>query len=132
MAEEAAARLAGHVLLVEDDDEVAALVGDMLDQLQFEVTRASSADAALGALADERQIDLVLSDVMMPGGMNGVELVREARRQRPELKALLTSGYTAGHGPGEPKAEAAELALLSKPYQQADLSRAIQEVLSRG
>jgi CheY-like chemotaxis protein len=121
MAEEAAARLAGHVLLVEDDDEVAALVGDMLDQLHFEVTRASSADAALGALADERQIDLVLSDVMMPGGMNGVELAREVRRRRPGLPLLLTSGYAEQV---RREVEAEGIALLPKPYNLHALAAA--------
>ena len=67
------------MLLVEDDDEVAALVGEMLDQLGYEVTRVASAAAALGALADGRRIDLVFSDIMMPGGMDGVELAREVR-----------------------------------------------------
>ncbi len=70
-------RAAGRVLLVEDDDEVAALTSEMLDQLGYEVTRASTAAAALGALADARRVDIVLSDIMMPGGMNGVELTRE-------------------------------------------------------
>ncbi|MET0677398.1 MAG: ATP-binding protein, partial [Bradyrhizobium sp.] len=64
----------GQVLLVEDDDEVAALVSEMLAQLGYEVTRAASAAAALGALADGRSVDLIFSDIMMPGGMNGVEL----------------------------------------------------------
>ncbi len=63
----------GQILLVEDDDEVATLVGEMLGQLGYEVTRAASAAAALGALADGRSVDLIFSDIMMPGGMNGVE-----------------------------------------------------------
>ena len=76
----------GHVLLVEDDDEVAALVGEMLDQLGYEVMRAASAAAALGALANGRRVDVVFSDIMMPGGMNGVELAREIRRRRPTCR----------------------------------------------
>ena len=72
-------RTAGCVLLVEDDDEVAALVCEMLDELGYEVTRAASAAAALGALANGRQVDVVFSDIMMPGGMSGVELAREVR-----------------------------------------------------
>jgi CheY-like chemotaxis protein len=83
----------GCVLLVEDDDEVAVLVSEMLGQLGYEVTRVASAAAALGALANGRHVDVVLSDIMMPGGMNGVELAREVRRRRSGLPILLTSGY---------------------------------------
>ncbi len=82
------------MLLVEDDDEVAALVTEMLEQLGHQVTRTASAAAALGALANGRAIDLVFSDVMMPGGMNGVELAREVRRRR-NLPVLLTQRLDA-------------------------------------
>jgi len=74
---------AGQVLLVEDDDEVAALTVEMINQLGYDTTRVASAEAALGALADKRAIDIVLSDVMMPGRMNGVDLAQEIRRRRP-------------------------------------------------
>jgi CheY-like chemotaxis protein len=57
------------------------------------VTRAASAQGALGALADEREIDLVLSDIMMPGTINGMGLAREVRRRRPCAPILLTTGY---------------------------------------
>src|SRR6185503_10376673 len=61
----------GHVLLVEDDREVAALSRELLLSLGFAVTHVSSPDPALGALADSRQIDMVFSDIMMPGGVSG-------------------------------------------------------------
>jgi hypothetical protein len=69
----------GSVLLVEDDNEVATLVTDMLRELGYKVIRAANAEAALGALADARVIGLVFSDIMMPGRMNGLDLAREAR-----------------------------------------------------
>ncbi len=69
-------KASGSVLLVEDDDEVASLVTDMLRELGYDVTRAASADAALGALADARRIDVVLSDILMPGPMNGLLIWR--------------------------------------------------------
>ena len=53
----------------------------------------ASAEAALGALANARDIQLVLSDVMMPGGVNGLQLAREIRRRNPDLRVLLTTGY---------------------------------------
>jgi CheY-like chemotaxis protein len=83
----------GHVLLVEDDREVSALTRELLSTLGFSVTHVSSAEAALGALANARNIELVLSDVMMPGGVNGLQLAREIRRRNPDLRVLLTTGY---------------------------------------
>lgn len=66
----------GCMLLVEDDDEVAILVGEMLGQLGYEVVRVASATAALGTLANGHHVDIVFSDIMMPGGMNGIERAR--------------------------------------------------------
>jgi PAS domain S-box-containing protein len=73
----------GSILLVEDDDEVAALVTEMFRELGFRVVRVASAQAALGALADDLQFNLLFSDVMMPGPMNGIDLAREVRRRHP-------------------------------------------------
>jgi CheY-like chemotaxis protein len=117
-----------HVLLVEDDDEVAALVNEMLQHLGFTVTRAASAAAALGALANDRRIDLVFSDIMMPGGMNGVDLAREVRKRRPELPVLLTSGYADA---SKRAAEAEGIAVLAKPYRLDLLAKATRETLHR-
>jgi signal transduction histidine kinase/CheY-like chemotaxis protein len=116
----------GHVLLVEDDDEVAALVIEMLGQLHLEVTRASSAAAALGALANGRAVDLVFSDVMMPGGMSGVDLAREVRRRRPELPILLTTAYVEAV---KNVAEAEGIGVLPKPYRLDDLATATHNAL---
>jgi signal transduction histidine kinase/ActR/RegA family two-component response regulator len=113
------------VLLVEDDDEVAALVSEMLGQLGYEVTRAASGAAALGALADDRKVDIVFSDVMMPGGMNGVELARQIRARRRDLPILLTSGYAEA---AKYDAEAAGVRILPKPYRLEELSAALAMV----
>jgi signal transduction histidine kinase/ActR/RegA family two-component response regulator len=117
----------GRVLLVEDDDEVAALVSEMLGQLGYDVTRAASGAAALGALADGRSVDLIFSDIMMPGGMNGVELAREIKRRRSDIPVLLTSGYSeaAVHD-----AEAAGIQILSKPYHIDELAAALNAAKS--
>ncbi|MCO6415364.1 ATP-binding protein [Siccirubricoccus sp. KC 17139] len=119
---------AGHVLLVEDDDEVAALVAQLLGELGFEATRASSAAAALGALANGRAIDLVFSDIMMPGGMNGVELAGEVQRRRPGLPVLLTSGHADA---ARQHADAVGIAVLPKPYGLSELAAAIRGALKR-
>jgi len=117
----------GCVLLVEDDDEVAALVKEMLEQLGYEVTRAASAIAALGALSNGRKVDLVFSDVMMPGGMNGVDLVREIRRRRSDLPVLLTSGYAEA---AREDAAAEGISVLPKPYRIGDLAAALDSVMT--
>ena len=118
-------RDAGLVLLVEDDDEVAKLATEMLDQLGFGVVRAASAAAALGALANGRSVSLVFSDIMMPGGMNGVELAREIKNRRGELPVLLTSGYAEA---ARPEAEALGIHILPKPYGMNDLSAALHNL----
>jgi PAS domain S-box-containing protein len=116
-----AARRHGLALLVEDDPEVAALTREMLSFLGFEVLHAASPDAALGALADGRQVDVVFSDIMMPGGMSGLELGREIRRRQPDLRVVLTTGYSeAAAG-----MDSAEFVLLLKPYDLEALSRAL-------
>jgi CheY-like chemotaxis protein len=117
---------AGSVLLVEDDDEVAALVGEMLRELGFLVVRVSTAAAALGALANGRQVDVVFSDIMMPGGMNGVELAKEIRTRRTDIPILLTSGYSEAV---KQAADAQGVRILRKPYQLTELSEALQEVM---
>ncbi|MCJ9705065.1 MULTISPECIES: ATP-binding protein [unclassified Bradyrhizobium] len=112
----------GQVLLVEDDDEVAALVSEMLGQLGYDVTRAASAAGALGALADGRSVDVVFSDIMMPGGMNGVELAREIRNRRSDIPVLLTSGYAEASAHD---AHAAGIQILAKPYHIDELAAAL-------
>ena len=111
----------GTALLVEDDKEVAALGREMLGLLGFQVIHVSSALAALGALADARSVDVVFSDIMMPGGTSGVELARDIRRRHPGLPIVLATGYAesaAGVGDGE-------FRVLLKPYSLESLSAAL-------
>lgn len=117
----------GRILLVEDDEEVAALVGQMLGQLGYHVTWAASAAAALGALADGRAVDVILSDIMMPGGMNGVELAREIQRRRSDIPVLLTSGYAEA---AAPEADVAGVQILRKPYSIDELAAALNAAKS--
>ncbi len=115
----------GCVLLVEDDSEVAALVHDMLRDLGYEVIHCSSAAAALGALANARHIDLMFSDIMMPGGTSGIELAREARLRRPALPILLTSGFAER---SRADALALDIPVLAKPYGLEQLRHAIAQL----
>lgn len=114
------------VLLVEDDDNVAGLVGEMLKELGYEALRAPSAAAALECLATGRSFDLVFSDMIMPGEMTGLDLAREVARRRPELPVLLTTGYS------EAAASALDegFALLAKPYEMQALATELQRALA--
>ena len=106
---------------MEDDKEVSALTRELLSSLGFSVTHVASADAALGALADSRQVDVVLSDVMMPGGVSGLQLAREIRRRHPRLPVILTTGYaesTSGMNDGE-------FNVLLKPFTAQALAKAL-------
>ena len=119
-------RSGGAVLLVEDDDEVASTVAEMLAKLGYAVTRTASAEEALGSLNGGLTIDVVFSDVMMPGGMNGVDLARVLRAHRQDLPILLTSANVDAAN-----ALATELGvqILRKPYRLIDLSNALNRCL---
>ena len=112
----------GEVLLVEDDGEVAAMTREMLRTLGFGVIHVASPDAALGALADQRAVDFVLSDIMMPGGVSGLELAREIRRRKPALPVVLVTGFAeAAAG-----LEDGHFGLLLKPYTVESLAAALE------
>ena len=111
----------GHVLLVEDDREVAALSRELLVSLGFVVTHVAGPDAALGALANSRQIDMVFSDIMMPGGVSGLQLAREIRRRYPTLPVLLTTGYVEAAA----DMEDGEFDVLPKPFTLEALAEAL-------
>jgi two-component system NtrC family sensor kinase len=114
-----AAHSGGTVLLVEDNDAVAEVCRSYLDQLGFAVEHAATARQALVVLAGDKPIELMFSDILMPGEVNGVELAREARRLRPNLPVVLTTGYSSS-------ADAAlreGFFVLRKPYDLAGLGR---------
>ncbi|MBA1275339.1 response regulator [Stutzerimonas azotifigens] len=117
---------AGSVLLVDDDVEVAALVGEMLEHLGYRVTHATSATAALGTLTNECKVDIVFSDIMMPGGMNGVELAKEIRARELGVPVLLTSGYAEV---AQQSAAAEGVQILAKPYRLEELATALREAI---
>jgi len=114
---------AGEALLVEDDDNVAALTEEMLGHLGWRVTRVASAEAALGAITNGLDVGLVFSDVMMPGGRNGIELAQALRERHVDLPIVLASGYTEA---AQRDAERAGLLLLSKPFNLDTLAAAIE------
>jgi CheY-like chemotaxis protein len=117
------------ILVVEDDADVRIAVVQILELSGYRVLCARDGHEALAALRDNPGIDLVFSDLVMPEGMSGLELVREAQRLRPDLKILLTSGYSARAVPGD---SGPDLPLIKKPYRLAEVVRRIGEVLGRG
>ena len=116
-----AAKRRGDVLLVEDDVEVAALAREMLATLGFSVIHAANPAAALAKLADARALEAVFSDIMMPGGISGLQLAREIRERRPALPIVLATGYAeAGAGIRD-----GEFRVLLKPYTLEALADAL-------
>lgn len=116
------------ILVVEDDTNVRKLVVRQLTDLGYQVLEAAHGKAALEIIDSGKPIDLLFTDVVMPGGMNGRQLAEAAHERRPGLKALFTSGYTADtvlrHGTLD-----AGTKLLSKPYRKRDLALKIREAL---
>jgi PAS domain S-box-containing protein len=116
------------VLLVEDDVQVASLTSAMLTELGYEVIPVTTGQAALNELAATPGIGLVLSDVMMPGGMDGMALVREMRQRKISLPVVLVSGFSAA---AKRDAEDEGIPLLPKPYTLGDLATQLASALSR-
>jgi PAS domain S-box-containing protein len=116
------------VLVVEDDPDVRKLAVAYLRTLGYEVIEAADAEAALAALTNAPRLQLLLSDVVLPGGMNGPDLAAEVQSRRPETKVLYMSGYPehtiAGHSPLDDGAE-----LINKPFRQRDLAIKLRAVL---
>jgi PAS domain S-box-containing protein len=117
------------VLVVEDSPDVRALAATLLRGIGYQVREAGDGPSALAALENGAPIDVIFADIVMPGGMTGVDLAREARRRRPGIKVLFTTGY------GREKVSEADVdaepgtALINKPYRKADLARLMRQVL---
>jgi PAS domain S-box-containing protein len=118
----------GIVLVVEDDHDVRVVASSLLENLGYSVLVAENGSEAMKLIDGGACVDLVFTDVIMPGEMNGIDLVREMKVRHAGIPVLLTSGYTAQRiAMGE---LAAGLQLLRKPYTQIDLSLAVQTVMN--
>jgi PAS domain S-box-containing protein len=113
------------VLLVEDDDDVAGLTAEMLRHLGHEVSRVASGPAALKAIEAGTPADLVFTDVVMPGGQDGLDVALRLKAERPALPVLVCSGY----GGAPARVASAGMALLRKPFTLRELGRAITTAL---
>jgi len=125
----AAARGAGEmVLVVEDNLALRRVVVRQLAELGYIVQEAEAADKALEILETGPEIDLLLTDVVMPGAMDGIELARTVLARWPRIKVLLTSGFPGTKINGE-SGISGEIRLLSKPYRKEDLARTLRDIL---
>ncbi|HWT96133.1 MAG TPA: response regulator, partial [Terriglobales bacterium] len=116
------------ILVVEDNPAVLSLVERQLVELGYRVITATDGPSALAILLADSQIDLLFTDVVMPGGMSGTDLAREARHHRPELRVLYSSGFPRDAG-RQFDGKVTDM-LLSKPYRRVDLAHKIREVLN--
>jgi CheY-like chemotaxis protein len=117
------------VLLVEDHPGVHDVAVKQLEEFGCEVIEAHDGHAALALLEQGRDVDLLFTDIAMPGGMTGVELARQAKELRPRLKILLTSGFAENALQGDHEWLGGRN-FLGKPYRKQDLARRIREVLA--
>ncbi|MBN8907552.1 MAG: response regulator [Rhodospirillales bacterium] len=114
------------ILVVEDDDDLGAAVLEMLEELGHAGTRVPTVAAALAALSGQTPVDLVFSDVLLPGGSSGLDLAREMQRGGIQIPMILTSGYG---GDMTEALASVNLPFLRKPYQIEALRRAIDEAI---
>jgi PAS domain S-box-containing protein len=116
------------VLVVDDRPDVAETAGIILEDFGYRVIVADGPRAAIEVLDGERRIDLLFTDLIMPGGMNGVMLARAARERQPKIKVLLTTGY-AEASLERTDAGGTEFEVINKPYKRLELARRVRRVI---
>ncbi|WP_342250703.1 ATP-binding protein [Sphingomonas sp. OTU376] len=116
------------ILVAEDDPDVQATVVELLTELGYTVLRANDAQSALSVIESGVAIDLLFTDVVMPGALKSPELARLARARLPELAVLFTSGYTENAIVHDGRLDAG-VELLSKPYTREQLARKVRAVI---
>jgi PAS domain S-box-containing protein len=117
------------ILVVEDEPSVRRITADILKELGHRVLIAGNGPEALATLQQEPAVDLLITDMVMPGGMSGITLASVARQSRPQLRVLLVTGY--GFGANGDRIAADGFDVLRKPYRPAQLSAKVQEVIGR-
>ena len=111
------------ILIVDDQLELLAFTGAILAECGYTVSWAQNPAAALQLLESDRPIDILLTDIVMPGGMDGFELARRAKRTRPDLKVV----YSTGHWELSPEQIGQTYGpLLKKPYQNSRLTAVLE------
>jgi CheY-like chemotaxis protein len=118
-------RAEGTILVVEDNPEVAEVSATLLEQIGYRVLRAGNAVEALERIEGGARIDLVFSDIVMPSGMNGIHLAQELTKRYPDIRVLLTTGYSDVAAAGETR-----FPILRKPFELPALEQAIRDVMA--
>lgn len=118
------------ILVVDDEEDLRKLAVKYLTDLGYDTVSAADGPSALDIIERERNIDVLFSDVLMPGGINGYDLAATARRRLPTLKVLLTSGFSRHAGPSSdsPDVKLTDM-LLVKPFRKTDLATKMREVI---
>lgn len=119
------------ILVAEDDEGVRTTLVELLSDLGYRVLLAENADRALEVIQSGVAIDLLLTDVVMPGRLKSVDLVRLSQQQLPQLRVLYTSGYALNVIASADRL-ASEVDLLAKPYTRETLARKIRQAFRKG
>jgi PAS domain S-box-containing protein len=118
------------VLVCEDDEDVRAYSAEVLRELGYKVFEAEDGPAALAILESGREVDLLFTDVVLPGGMTGAILAEKAAKLQPGIKTLFTTGYARNaivhHGRLDPGVD-----LITKPFSYADLAARVRDILDK-
>jgi signal transduction histidine kinase/CheY-like chemotaxis protein len=121
---------AATILVVEDDSDVREMIVGILSDLGYQTLVATNGPEALAILNDGHSVDLLFTDIVMPAGMSGTDLARQASRLRPDLKVLLSSGYT--REANQWRSARADFPFIAKPYRTTTLGKKLEEVLAGG
>ena len=124
---ESIASCSERILIVDDDKELLEVIATMLTTFGYQVASASNGAEAIAILESSEEFELLLSDIVMPNGMSGVELAREAKRRNKSIKVLLTSGF-AGDILEQHRA-VNEFPIIDKPFRLPDLARRLRSIL---
>jgi len=117
------------ILVVDDEYELLEVAVAYLEEMGFRVLAATNGEQALRTVAKNPDIDLLLTDIVMPGGMNGVELAKAVRQEHPDIKVLYTSGFPEGILADKSGAKL-DAPLVSKPYTREGLAKALSALLA--
>jgi PAS domain S-box-containing protein len=119
---------AATILVVEDDPDVREMIVGILSDLGYQTLVAANGPEALAILSRDQPVDLLFTDIVMPAGISGTDLAREASRLRPDLKVLLSSGYA--REANQLRSARVEFPFIAKPYRPAALEQKLEEVLA--
>ena len=116
------------ILVVDDDDGVRDLAAAVVEELGYAARTAADGQEALGILREDRGVDLLFTDVVMPGGLSGFALARRAKDLRPDLLVIYATGFVDS----VPDAASIHGPIMHKPYRPSDLARRLAAAFAAG